>query len=325
VPTHSPSQPQADRQETQENERCICVFTPSPLYTITVEQHTDVGPEVHFHAGGQGLWVARMTTRLEMPTILCAPFGGESGRVLMALLQAEQVDLRPVSCQGSNGGYVHDRRSGERQVIAEVPSATLTRHEVDDLYNVTLACGLRAEVTVLTGPSHDQVLPEHIYRRLAHDLGANGRLVMADLSGSALTSALEGGIYFLKISARELIEGGHAKDDTTEALIDSIKCLHRQGAQNIIISRGEVPALALVKQQLFEIIAPRFAPMDARGSGDSMTAAFAVGTVMGMDTLAILRFAAAAGAINVTRHGLGTGQLQDITAIATRVEIRPLT
>jgi 1-phosphofructokinase len=47
--------------------------------------------------------------------------------------------------------------------------------------------------------------------------------------------------------------------------------------------------------------------------------------VMGMDTLAILRFAAAAGAINVTRHGLGTGQLQDITAIATRVEIRSLT
>jgi len=325
MPTHNPFQPQADIPELQEHERCICVFTPSPFYTITVEQHTDAGPEVPFHAGGQGLWVARMTTRLEMPTILCAPFWGESGRVLMALLEAEQVDLRPVTCQGSNGGYLHDRRSGQREVIVEVPSATLTRHEVDDLYDVTLACSLRAAVTVLTGPAHDKVIPEHIYRRLAHDLSANGRLVMADLSGSALASALEGGIYFLKISARELIEGDYAKDDSTEALIDSLERLHRKGAQNIIISRGEVPALALVKQQLFEIIAPRFEPMDARGSGDSMTAAFAVGTVMGMDTLAILRFAAAAGAINVTRHGLGTGQLQDITAIASRVEIRSLT
>jgi hypothetical protein len=53
MPTHHPFQPQADIQETQETECCICVFTPSPLYTITVEQHTDAGPEVHFHAGGQ--------------------------------------------------------------------------------------------------------------------------------------------------------------------------------------------------------------------------------------------------------------------------------
>jgi 1-phosphofructokinase len=321
MPTHSPSPSPAGSQETQENKYSICVFTPSPLYTVTVEQHTDVGPEVHFHAGGQGFWVARMTTRLEVPTILCAPFGGESGRVLMALLEAEQVDLRAVSCQGSNGGYLHDRRSGQRQVIAEVPSATLTRHEVDDLYDVTLACGLRADVTVLTGPAHDKVLPAHLYRRLAHDLGANGCLVMADLSGPALASALEGGLYFLKISAFELLEAGYTTGDTPKALIESLERLHRQGAQNVIISRGDAPALAFVKQQLFEIIGPRFEPMDARGSGDSMTAAFAVGTVMGMDTVALLRFAAAAGAINVTRHGLGSGQLQDITAIATHVEI----
>lgn len=323
--THDPSQPRTGIRETQEIERRICVFTPSPLYTVTVEQGTDTDPEVHFHAGGQGLWVARMTTRLEIPTTLCAPFGGESGRVLMALLEAEQVDIRPVSCQGPNGGYLHDRRSGQRQVIAEVPSAMLTRHEVDDLYDVTLACGLSAAATVLTGPAHDKVISTHVYRRLAHDLSANGRLVMADLSGPVLPAALEGSIYFLKISASELIDAGYAEGGTTSALIDCIERLHQQGAQNVIISRGEAPALAFVKQQLFEIIAPRFEPMDAMGSGDSMTAAFTVGTVMGMDTISLLRFAAAAGAINVTRHGLGTGQRQDITDIATSVEVRPLT
>jgi 1-phosphofructokinase len=323
--TQTPSQPQADSQASQEIERRICVFTPSPLYTITVEQDTDAGPEVHFHVGGQGFWVARMTTQLEVPTTLCAPFGGESGRVLMALLDAEQVEVRPVCCQGANGGYIHDRRSGQRQIVAEVLSAALTRHEADDLYNATLACGLRANAMVLTGPAHNAVVPTHIYRRLAHDLGANGCPVLADLSGTALLAALEGGIYFLKISVHELMDAGYAEGESTEALIDGIERLHQAGAQNVIISRGEVPALALVEQQLFEIVSPRFEAMDARGSGDSMTAAFAVGTVMGMDTLAILRFAAAAGALNVTRHGLGTGQRQNIMDIATRVEVRPLT
>jgi 1-phosphofructokinase len=69
------------------------------------------------------------------------------------------VTLKAVAAQGWNGGYVHDRRSGERQPIVQVPSPALTRHEVDDLDSAMVAAGLAAGVAVLSGPSRPGVLP----------------------------------------------------------------------------------------------------------------------------------------------------------------------
>ena len=82
----------------------ICVFSPSPLYTVTIEAGPDDQADVHFHAGGQGVWVARMVACLGWPVTLCAPFGGESGIWLRTLIEAEQIGVRAVVSQGWNGG-----------------------------------------------------------------------------------------------------------------------------------------------------------------------------------------------------------------------------
>jgi 1-phosphofructokinase len=132
---------------------------PMPFYTVTIEGDAGRDPEVHFHAGGQGFWIAWMMTRLEARATLCAPFGGEPGLVLRTLIASEGVTLKAVAAQGWNGSYVHDRRSGERQPIVQVPSPALTRHEVDDLDSAMVAAGLAAGVAVLSGPSRPGVLP----------------------------------------------------------------------------------------------------------------------------------------------------------------------
>jgi 1-phosphofructokinase len=35
----------------------VTIFAPSPTLTVTVEEH-DGEPDVHVHAGGQGVWQA---------------------------------------------------------------------------------------------------------------------------------------------------------------------------------------------------------------------------------------------------------------------------
>lgn len=177
------------------------VFAPAPQLTVTLDQ-TNGEAEMHLHPGGQGIWQARMITSLGTPVVLCASLGGEIGQVLEPLMASEGVDLKVVRRESSSGGYVHDRRSGTRQEVADVPGHPLSRHELDELYNLALGEGLCARVSVLSGPGNRSLAPADTYRRLAADLGGNGSLVVADLSGEHLGAVLDSGLFFSRSATR---------------------------------------------------------------------------------------------------------------------------
>ncbi len=301
----------------------IAVFSPSPLLTVTVERGPS-GDEVHFHAGGQGFWVARMAAGLGAEVMLCVPLGGESGEVLRSLMAVDGVTVLAVPCASANASYLHDRRSGERVRIVETSSPPMRRHELDELYGVAATAGLEAGTMLLTGPRNDGVLPADTYTRLAADLRGNGRRVLADLTGEPLAAALRGGVDLLKLSLEELIAEGRAEGADPAQTVPAIRRLCEQGARGVVISEGPDPALALIDGRLLEVAGPRFAPVDPSGAGDSMFAALGVGLAAGLETEEALGLAAAAGALNVTRHGLGSGHPIEIERLRGRVRVREI-
>jgi len=301
----------------------VMVFAPVPQLTVTIEQEADA-VELHVHPGGQGVWQARMITSLGVPVTLCACLGGEVGGVLGPLIAAEGVELRSVPRPTPSGWYVHDRRDGERVEIAQNPGEPLARHELDELYSLALAEGLQAEISVLSGPADPSVVPPDVYRRLAADLASNGARVVADLSGEHLTAVLAGGVSFLKVSHEELVDAGRADDDGVDALVEAMRKLQTEGAQSLIVTRAEEPSLALLDGDLVEVALPRLEATDTRGAGDSMTAGVAAVLARGGDLTDAVRTGAAAGALNVTRHGLGSGRADAIAELVKRVRIDPM-
>jgi len=298
------------------------IFAPAPQLTITVESSNN-GDEVHLHPGGQGVWQARMISSLGVPVTLCASLGGEVGRVLAPLITAEGIDLRAAEGTASNGSYVHDRRDGTRVEIAETPGRPMSRHELDELYGLALAEGMRAGVSVLSGPTDPRITPADVYRRLAGDLRRNGRRVIADLSGDHLTAVLAGGVTFLKVSHEELAKDGRAAGSEPDQLVRAMRELNAAGADSVVVSRADQPALALLDGEAYELIMPKLEPADPRGAGDSMTAGVAAVLAQGGDLATAVRTGAAAGALNVTRHGLGTGRADAIHTMIEHIELRP--
>jgi len=177
---------------------------------------------------------------------------------------------------------------------------------------------------VLAGTNKFETVEAATYRRLAGDLGANGVRVIADLSGDELAAALEGSPYLVKLSDEELVGSGFATDESEQAVADGVESLLARGAANVVVSRGDKGSVAVVERTWYEVRAPSMEAVDHRGAGDSMTAALAVAAARGLDPESGLRLAAAAGALNVTRHGLGSGRADAIGQLTANVEVRPL-
>jgi len=301
------------------------VFAPAPIVTVTIESRPDEAEELHLHAGGQGFWVARMLQTLGAEPVLCAPLGGETGNVLAHLIDLSGIALRRVSAGGPSGSYVHDRRGEERVEVWRAPLAPLLRHEVDDLFTVTLAEALEHGICVVAGTHEaDDVLPDGTYERLVSDLRANAVTVVADLAGASLGEALAGGVDLLKVSHEELLRDGWIEQDDEAAVRAGISRLRDAGAGGVVVSRAAEGVVAWLDGRWLAARGPAMTVVDPHGAGDSMTAALAFGVAQDRSAGDLLRLAVAAGAVNVTRHGLGSGDRDAIERLAERVEVREL-
>ncbi|MEV0134312.1 PfkB family carbohydrate kinase [Dactylosporangium sp. NPDC050688] len=299
------------------------VFAPAPVLTVTVEQTAEL-PDLHVHPGGQGVWQARMAATLGSDVTLCFSVGGETGALVDTLLAGLEVTVRSVQRPAGSGWYVHDRRDGARREIAAWPGAPLQRHDLDELYTIALAEGLRSDVTVLSGPADPRVVDPDVYRRLSTDLTANGTRVVADLSGGHLAAVLRGSASFVKVSHEELLRDGRAASGAEDALVAAGSTLLADGAGAALVSRAGDPALAFFDGTVQRVHVPPLQIKEHRGAGDSMSAGVAAVLAGGGDLGEAIRTGAAAGALNVTRHGLGTGRADAVQELLARVRLEPL-
>lgn len=301
----------------------VAVLGPVLYLTVTIELSSAGTDEVHIHPGGQGFWVARMLKHLDERPLLCGPVGGEAGKVFLGLLGQFGMDVSPVEIAHRSPVVINDRRSGEREVIANSPTVSLERHEIDDLYGRFLEKSLGAELCVVTGQSED-ILPIGFFRRLGHDLASGDVRVIADLHGPALWSLLEGGpVDVLKVSHEDLhLDGLLEQGDTSEeALARAVGNLIEAGAKSVVLSRQHDPTLACFGTTWYSARTPELEPADHRGAGDSMTAGLAAAMRRGLGHEDTLRLASAAGAANVTRHGLGSADAELIPGLIGKVEV----
>jgi 1-phosphofructokinase len=128
----------------------------------------------------------------------------------------------------------------------------------------------------------------------------------------------------LKVSHEELGRDGLAADDSLPTLLRAMERLIERGAGAVAVTRAEAVALALLGGRAIEVRSPKVSAVEPRGAGDSFTAGLVAGLAHGEHLEEALRRGAAAGALNVSRRGLGTGRRDQVEQVMAAVEIRPL-
>lgn len=308
----------------------ISILVPTPLLITEITEpaahrnRSSHESDVHMHPGGQGLWVARMAGSLGADVSVSGPFGGELGSLIRTMLDGLGMQVNAVRFGYGNGGYVYDLRGEDRETVAHMPPPELSRHELDDLYGTAFVDALASDVLTVTGAEPGDVVPASFFGRLIRDTRDAGTTVVADLSGKPALAAVAANVDVLKISHEEVLDLELVAEDTAEALVSAGHMLLERGAGAVVISRAKDPALLVEKDSVREVSAPSITPLDHRGAGDSMTAGISVGLARGLDLVEAVALGASAGALNVARRGLGTGNRTTIEKFAREITVRTL-
>jgi 1-phosphofructokinase len=324
-----------DSEVSQDQERAprVVVLAPAPLLVVEIAQEAggadrdgngEPDPEIHLHPGGQGVWVAGMAVTLGADVTLCAPLAGELGEAVEHMLSAAGITVRSVGTGNGTGAAVVDLRGEEREEIAVMPPPALGRHDIDDYYGQVLVEALDAHALVVTGVNPPELLAPDFFSRLVADARAADVPVVADLSGDAALAVIAEGPSVLKMSHEELIEVGLASGDDVAALLAAAREAVAQGVGAMVVSRAEEPALLVTAAGAWFVSGPAVRPVVVNGAGDSMTAGIAAALARGSGIADALRLGAAAGALNVTRRGLGSGKREQIERLAEQIEISPV-
>jgi 1-phosphofructokinase len=125
----------------------------------------------------------------------------------------------------------------------------------------------------------------------------------------------------LKISHEEMLDGDFADDADVVTLRDAARRMLEEGMRAVVVSRAWDPTLVVTADEGRLFRAPTVSTRENKGAGDSMTAGIAVALARGAGLDQAVRLGAAAGALNVTRRGLGTGRRDQIEAFADQVEV----
>jgi len=262
---------------------------------------TLLGAEYRLSPGGKGSNQAVAAARLGAPVSLVAKVGRDAfGALARETWRADGIDTRfcfeADEPSGAAAISVHPSTGENAIVVVPGASSLLTEAEVDRA--AELIAGSAAFVAQLEVP----------LRVVEHALALARRHGVLTILNAAPARRLPRRVYALcDVLTPNEVEAAALAGRPVRSLADADRAagvLLARGARNVVITLGRRGAF--VKSAAVARHVPAFhagPAVETTGAGDAFTGALAVALAEGRDLVAATRFACAAGAISVTRHG----------------------
>ena len=288
------------------------------IYTVTLNPsldyivHTDclaLGAlnrthDEQLYPGGKGINVSLMLARLGLPTCALGFAAGPTGQMFSELLAETGIasDFIALDC-GMTRINVKIKSAAESELNAAGPEVSAEALRALEQKLGGLCTG---DTLVLSG-SVPQGVPCDIYARLAHRAAQAGAFAVVDAAGQALADALTEHPFLIKPNLDELRGLTGCTPHSLDHLVESVRGLQQQGAQNVLVSlAGEGAVLVPCEGKALTIPAPHGRVRNSVGAGDCMVAGFLSGLYQTREFPTALQAAVAAGSASAFSDWLPT-------------------
>ena len=308
----------------------------APIVTVTLNPAVDVSTAVDQvvaerklrcdapvpEPGGGGINVARVVRELGLDATALWTRGGTTGTRLEALLDALELDHRPLPIAGETREHliVYERSTG-RQFRFGMPGPVLDDAELSACVAAVAALDPTPGYLVLSGSLPDDV-PDDVYARLIRAAPAGCRVVL-DTSNAALTEGVKAGPYLVKPNRRELgaLTGAPVEDDD-DVRAAARTLIEEHGVRVVVTSLGAGGVIASSADGDWLAHAPPVRVRSAVGAGDSMVAALVVALARGDALDETVRWGVATGTAAVLTEGTQLCRSADVERLYPKVVVR---
>jgi 1-phosphofructokinase family hexose kinase len=306
-------------KETSKSIIC-CGFTPCIQRILEfgkVEKRTvNRASQVTVGIGGKGANTARMVKQLGGNPKLIGFIGGDNGKLLEQMLDAEDVGYRHVVVEGETRicqTLVEEGNPETTELVEEMPP--LSPDNWQHMMKLFQSLELADRVVSISGklPAGAPVDAYAQICKLVHDSG--GRTII-DAPGEPLLLSLEYEPSMVKINDVELLETLGGND-----VLSACSELMNFGASSVLITRGGQPATFVDASRTLEIFPPAIKAVNPVGSGDAVTAGLAVALNNGKDLVDALIDGMACGAANALNLVSGVLKPGDVERLRNEVRI----
>lgn len=255
--------------------RVLCL-TLNPSVDLATETESVVAThklrcsETTNDAGGGGINVARVLTRMGGQCTSLCPTGGPSGQWLEARMAQENMDavFLPIAGQTRVSFTAHEKATGAEYRFV-MPGPTLSEVEWQSALDHLRRMPDFPDLLVASG-SLPPGVPTDFYARLARLCRERGARLVLDTAGPALAAALKESVYLVKPNLRELSELSGQKLDTSAQWQAAARALVESGqAEVVALTLGHLGALLVTRDGVWSAPPLPIKVASAVGAGDS--------------------------------------------------------
>ena len=272
--------------------------------------------------GGKGFNVSRALRILDQDTLALAWVGGGTGKMLEDGLQDLGIRTDFVWVQeDTRTNTLAQEDAGEWYIRLIEPGPHIPEDAIQALLEKADAYANANGIWVASG-SLPQDVPEDFYARLIRLLKAKGVRMFFDTNDEPLKIGLNEAPFLVKPDLAEVASvTGINVTNYEEAKRAALPFL-RMGVQHVAISIGSLGVLLASQNVILLATPPKMATRNVTGASDAVMAGLAYGFSRDMSLNETARWAAAFGAVVISKELLASVSLEELREMLPRVEVR---